>query len=171
MKKILPYYKGECIAKTPLGYTNVTNARKRMDDYDVKKDFEKTLPKDYWYRHYYTYRLKEPWSKDIRPGQWNTSTSVGRFSTEYYTRGYVDHDTQVYFDNLPKSTATAYRILEETNDRDEYRTVLYTLLENGWMPVLWKDMKDYDKRYLRFIKENVEFREVEIEVTATPVKR
>ena len=57
MNKFFPFYKGKNIANNPLGYTTAANARKRMNDQEVKDDFLKTLPKDYWLDYYKVYDL------------------------------------------------------------------------------------------------------------------
>jgi len=47
---------------------------------------------------------------------------------------------------------------------NSYKEVLYGLLRAGYYPYLWKDETDYKKRYAKFIKENVEFRELDVDV-------
>lgn len=176
MKKIFPFYKGKNISNNPLGYTNATNARKRMNDEEVRRDFEKTLPDDYWFEHYRACELANPWSEDIKPEnkKYNVNISVCLFGLTIYTDGYIGKE--IKFEELPDNVQTLFR--KELTFRDgyyvasdydpetvdSYKEVLYGLLKAGYYPYLWKDETDYKKRYLKFIKENVEFKEMDVDV-------
>ena len=176
MKKIFPFYKGENISNNPLGYTNATNARKRMNDEEVRKDFEKTLPSEYWFDYYYTCELENPWSEDIKPEnrKYRVHTLGCLFRINIYIDGYTSK--KVMFRELPDNAQELFKKeLSFRNDyyvtRDydpetanSYKEVLYGLLRAGYYPHLWKDETDYKKRYAKFVKENVEFRELDVDV-------
>lgn len=174
MKKIFPFYKSNNISNNPLGYTNATNARKRMNDEEVRKDFEQMLPGNYWFEHYYACELEKPWSEDIKPGKYGVNTSVCLYGIKIYTDGYTGK--RVMFRELPDNIQELFKKeLSFRNDyhvgRDydpetvnSYKEVLYGLLRTGYYPYLWKDESDYKKRYAKFIKENVEFRELDVDV-------
>lgn len=51
--------------------------------------------------------------------------------------------------------------------KEAYREILYGILKAGYYPHLWKDETDYIKQYNKFVKENVEFREMDVEITIT----
>ena len=181
MKKIFPFYKGKNISNNPLGYTNVTNARKRMVDNDVRNDFEMTLPYEYWFDHYYTHELEKPWSEDIKPGnrKYRVNTSGCLFNINIYTDGYTGK--RVMFRELSDNVQELFKKeLSFRNDyhvaRDydsetvnSYKEILYGLLRAGYYPYLWKDETDYKKRYTKFIKQNVEFRELDVDVVIKEV--
>ena len=85
MKKIFPFYKDQNIANNPLGYTNVNNARKRMKADEVIKDFEATLPENYWLDHIYVNQLENPWSSD-----WNDSIAADYLESDSSVRSVAD---------------------------------------------------------------------------------
>ena len=181
MKKIFPFYKGKNISKNPLGYTNIANARKRMDDKEVLNDFKNTLPKDYWIKHYIVYELENPWIE-----QWMNNikgSEYGIFTTHYwynitiYTHGYIVISSKKYIEELPQdirglfiklhkleSLAIEDYKLEHTTYKEEYKMLLYKILSNGYYPSLHKDDNDFKKRYSKFITNNVEFKEMDINI-------
>ena len=174
MKKIFPFYKGNNISNNPLGYTNATNARKRMNDEEVRKDFEQTLPSEYRFDYYYTCELENPWSEDIKPGKYRVNESVCLYGITIYTDGYTGK--RVMFRELPDNVQKLFQQQlsfesEYSIDMDcdserkyAYQKILYGLLKAGYYPYLWKDESDYKKRYAKFVKENVEFRELDVDV-------
>ncbi len=175
MKKIIPFYKGENISNNPLGYSSVSNAKKRMKQDDVVKDFDKTLPEDYWLGHMYIYELANPWNEDIKPNDRNdfmfknkqVNTHGGMFCITYYTNGYIKDGSLTNLKDLPDDVYELFVSLykaEETNNKELYEPTLYAILRKGFLPVLFKDKKDYKKRFNKFVSDNVEFREIEVNV-------
>ena len=178
MKKVFPFYKGKNITNNPLGYTNEKNSRKRMDDTDVKSDFENTLPEDYWLDHYYVYELEYPYEDGLVPGRYNVSTSGEYYNLEYYTRGYINLDSKTYLKDIKdeeiyKLFIRLYRMtkiaIEEchqrkTEHKEEYKKLIFDILHKGWKPCLFKDISDYKKQWKKFVDNNVEFREMEVEI-------
>lgn len=189
MKKIFPFYKDQNIANNPLGYTNVNNARKRMKADEVMKDFEATLPEDYWLNHIYVYELENAWSSD-----WNdsiaadykrdrymrhhgVSTSVFLYQTTIYTKGYTKPNKSIPLMQLSPEIRNLYTRLyylekEVTKDRinktethkEEYVSLIKEILTKGYFPHLFKEYKDRDKRYRKFVDEHVEFREMDVNI-------
>jgi len=175
MKKIFPFYKGENISNNPLGYSSVSNAKKRMKQDDVVKDFDKTLPEDYWLGHMYIYELANPWNEDIRPNDVNKSiyenkrvnTHGAMFFITYYTLGYTKDGSLTNLKDLPDDVYELFVSLykaEETSNKELYELTLYAILRKGFLPALFKDKKDYKKRFNKFVSDNVEFREIEVNV-------
>lgn len=80
--RIYPFYKGKNIAKDPEGYDSAFAAVRHMDDDELIKDFEKTLPEDFEYNQLYVYQADE---KDTKKGS-------GKLLISHYTE--VDSDTQ-----------------------------------------------------------------------------
>lgn len=177
MKKVFPFYKGKNIAKTPLGYTNKQNARKRMDTTLVFDDFLKTIPEDYWLDYYTVKELENPWNETIRSGQYLTNTSGCWYHINIYTKGYTkyksdkylkDLPTEVYnlfikFYNLEKLVVRDYYDKKETY-KEEYKNLLYDILRKGYFPHLFKDEKDYKKRWEKFVTDNVVFKEMDVNI-------
>jgi hypothetical protein len=181
MTKIFPYYKGKNIANNPLGYTTIANARKHMDDTEVKADFENTLPRDYWLDHYYVYELENPWSQKwmetVKEPRCGISTSGHWYGITTYTKGYIKHNSAKYLKELPKDVhqlfIRLYKIMplvvadshaHKDTYKEEYRDILYSILSKGYNPTLFKDEKDYKKKYKNFVTDNVEFREMEVDI-------
>ena len=56
MKRIFPMYKGVSLDKAGMGYSSLQSAKHYMDETPIRKDFDKTLPKNYWYEFEYAYK-------------------------------------------------------------------------------------------------------------------
>ena len=106
MNKFFPFYKGKNIANNPLGYTTAVNARKRMNDQEVKDDFLKTLPEDYWLDYYKVYELANPWAEEWMKTVKGPGYGISAFGTWYnitiYTKGYTKHQSDKYLKELPE---------------------------------------------------------------------
>ena len=179
MKKIFPFYKGKNIANNPLGYASERNARNRLKREEINNDFLETLPEDYWLDHYKVYELENPWNKSIQPERYGISMSGFQYGITVYTRGYIDKKSEKYIKQLPDDIYSLFLELyrleplvtedyyaHKTTHKEEYKNLIYTILEKGYFPHLWKDERDYKKRYARFITDNVEFREMEVTISA-----
>lgn len=173
MKKIFPYYKGENLSKTPLGYTNKANARRRMYDFDVVSDFKKTLPEDYWLHHYYV-KKSEEWSEDFGPNTNGISTTGLHFGITIYTRGYRNINTKTEPEDLPEDVRMLFEKkfwAQKREDKGEYRRLVYEILRKGWSPIMYEDYTDWKRRLKKYIDENVEFREVDVEIVTNDTKK
>ena len=53
LNRIYPYYKGECIGRRSDGYQTAAIARREMKWDEIIKDFEATLPEDFWNKQLY----------------------------------------------------------------------------------------------------------------------
>ena len=56
MKRIFPMYKGVRLDKAGMGYSSIQSAKHYMDEKPVRKDFDKSLPKNYWYEFEYVHK-------------------------------------------------------------------------------------------------------------------
>ena len=183
MKKFFPFYKNKNLANNPLGYTTAANARKRMDDHKVEDDFSKTLPEDYWLDYSYVYKLENPWSeKLINPlrkviDDYHTHVHGYWYYIDTYTIGDINIESQTYLKELPDNIYNIFiklyklepLVIEDsmggkTTYKEEYKNILYEILRNGYSPTIYKDKDDYKKRYRKFVTDNVEFRELEVNV-------
>lgn len=183
MKKIFPFYKGENLSKTPLGYSNVTNARKRMDLTQVKKDFDETLPKDYWLDYYYIHELDNKWDENMIFDKYDIRANSHFYCNIcIYTKGYVKRQ-KLWLKSLDKEMYDLFielhnikeKIIEDHHNkidtdqesyprRGPYKNILIKILKKGYLPTMWKDDTDYKKRLKKFIDNNVDFKEMEVDV-------
>ena len=81
--RIYPFYKGKNIAKDPEGYDSAFAAVRHMNDDELIKDFEKTLPEDFEYNQLYVYQADE---KD-------TEKRSGKLLISHYTEVDTSQDT------------------------------------------------------------------------------
>ena len=56
MKRIFPMYKGVSLDKAGMGYSSVKSAKHYMDEKPIREDFDKALPKNYWYEFEYVHK-------------------------------------------------------------------------------------------------------------------
>lgn len=56
MKRIFPMYKGVSLDKAGMGYSSVKSAQHYMDEKPIRKDFDASLPKNYWYEFEYVHK-------------------------------------------------------------------------------------------------------------------
>ena len=56
LNRIYPYYKGEYIGRQSDGYQTAAIARREMKKDEIVKDFEATLPEDFWDKQLFLYR-------------------------------------------------------------------------------------------------------------------
>lgn len=164
MKRILPYYKNECLSPSGIGYSSMKSALKYMKiSKQLIDDFKTTLPENYWDEYSYVYKLENPWSIEYKRGDYGIQESGGRFYTTFFTKGDTLNE-KLFFDSLPVNDIKKFKVANSTEDENKYRELLFKLLSLGYYPTLFKDEKDYNRRLNKFIKDNVEFREVEIKV-------
>ena len=186
MNKFFPFYKGKNIANNPLGYTTAANARKRMNDQTVKDDFLKTLPEDYWLDYYKVYELANPWTEEWMKTVKEPGYGISAFGTWYnitiYTKGYTKHQSDKYLRELPEDVYNLFLKLYKMEDivmedyyahkttyKEDYKNLIYEILSKGYYPHLFKDDKDYKSRYTKFVTDNVEFREMDVNVRSKEV--
>lgn len=165
MKRILPYYKNECLSPSGIGYSSMKSALKYMKiSKQLIDDFKATLPEDYWDEYSYVYKLENPWSIEYKRGDYGIQESGGRFYTTFYTKGWLDISTKLFFKSLPVNDIKKFKVANSTEDENKYRELLFKLLSLDYYPTVFTDESNYKKRLNKFIKDNVEFREVEIKV-------
>lgn len=165
MKRILPFYKNECLSPSGLGYSSMKSALKYMKiSNQLKQDFNDTLPKDYWDKYSWVHKLSNPWSPDYKRGDKGIRESGGRFYTSIFTKGWSDAGLEIDFDDLPEDLKELYKIAKYTENETEYDEAILKLLSLGYYPTIFRDESNYTRLFNKFIKANVEFREVELTV-------
>lgn len=175
MKRTFAIYKGKDLSKMGMGYSNVKSARKFMDHEPIIEDFNKLFDDDYWFEHKYVHPLDKTKST-YYPNRWG-----GFCHSELSIPYHEDFRTTIYLPNLPedvKEIAIEYCKLykewwnhyEHDNERDREVAIRLdelsiALTEKGYGPHIYKDEKDYKKKLSKFITDNVEFVEKEVEIT------
>lgn len=163
MKKIFPYYKGTCISKTPLGYANVANARKRMDMKLVLADFNLLFDEQYWFEKTYTYKMVDShYSETCGAFRHLIDTKKTKIGEPIYLKD-LTGDIRKLFDEYFK----LYRIKYfEISDEDNTRgfEIAKQLNDLYYSVFLYKDEEDYNKKLKQFIKDNVQFIEKEVSI-------
>lgn len=164
MKKIFPYYKDKCIAKNPLGYTNVANAKKRMDLKPILADFDLLFDDEYWFNK--TYVLKTVDSRH--------NNMCGLFCHEINLHKDVLYKEPIYIKDLTGDIRTLLeeyyhlyyihftKITKEENERGF--EIVKQLNDLYYYVFLYRDKEDYNKKLKQYIKDNVQFIEKEVEI-------
>lgn len=165
MKRILPFYKNENLSPSGLGYSSMKSALKYMKISDqLKQDFNDTLPKDYWDKYSYIYKLENPWSPDFKREDRGIHESGGRFYTAFFTKGWADISSPIDLDDIPEYLKELFKTAKYTESETEYLEILYKLLSWGYYPTIFRNESNYTRLFNKFIKSNVEFREVELKI-------
>lgn len=58
MKRIYPFYKNQDLSKKGLGYSSINSVKKFMNQSLIIEDFNKLFSDDYWFEHFYVYKLE-----------------------------------------------------------------------------------------------------------------
>lgn len=166
MKRIFPMYKGNSLDKAGMGYSSIQSARHYMDEKPVQKDFDATLPERYWYEFEYVYKHN---------GQ-------ERDSHINYIANHIFHDTdyeeQFYIKDLTGEDKELWDKVFAIEDKHRERgwgwagekveKEMYSLLaeldKRGWYHSLFEDTADYNKKYRKYKKENVQFVEKDVKI-------
>ena len=165
MKRILPFYKNENLSPSGLGYSSMNSALKYMKiSNQLKQDFNDTLPKDYWDKYSCVHKLEHPWSPEYKRGDRGIQESGGRFYTAFFTKGWADVSLEIPFNELSEELKELFKTAKYTESEKEYDEVLYKLLSLGYYPTIFQNESNYTRLFNKFIKANVEFREVELTV-------
>ncbi len=168
MIKVFPFYKGENIANNPLGYTTKANARKRMQNYKVIPDFEKTLPEDYWFQYLYTYQNGTK-NSDFHLFRRTLKIIEYDLTKQIYIKDIKDENVVRLFMKLESEHYTRKWYEKTEEDWDKIENISLEINRMGYYPYCWKNDKDYWKRYTKFVTNNVEFKEMDVDILKTEV--
>lgn len=166
MNRVFPIYKGKDLSKMGVGYSNVKSARKFMDSTKVVKDFDKSLPENYWNDFLYTYLNDTTHPKKSH----NVCTRRDIIIYDYDIKKQIfvkDIDNEdikkMYIELFSLYNILYYkRNLEQENRLVELATKISEL---GYYPYVWKNDNDYKRKLSKFITNNVQFVEKEVEIT------
>ena len=142
MKRIFPMYKGVSLDKAGMGYSSIQSAKHYMDEKPIRKDFDKSLPKNYWYEFEYVYKH-------------NGHVSGSCISEGDYQFHDTDYDEKFYIKDLTGKDKELWDKVYAIEDK--YR-------ERGWYYALFEDTKDYWKKYRAYKKANVEYVEKSVKI-------
>lgn len=171
MKRIYPFYKNQDLSKKGLGYSSINSAKKFMNQSLIIEDFNKLFSDDYWFEHFYVYKLET--KKSYYPNRW------GGFANPNMSIDYQeDYNNKFYLPELPediKKIVIEYfnfyykewyknRNWTDNNLKIRLDELSLQLVNKGYGPHLYKDDKDYKKKLSKYIKENVEFKEMDVEI-------
>ena len=168
MKRIFPMYKGVSLDKAGMGYSSIKSAQHYMDEKPVRKDFDASLPKNYWYEFEYVHKHN---------GHKSDSDSLMSSAAEYNFHD-TDYEDEFYIKDLTGKDKElwdkVYAIEDKYRERGwgwagkkvekEMYTLLKELDKRGWYYTLFEDTKDYWKKYRAYKKANVEYVEKMVKI-------
>ena len=168
MKRIFPMYKGVSLDKAGMGYSSIQSAKHYMDEKPVRKDFDASLPKNYWYEFEYVHKHN---------GHKSDSDSFMSSAAEYNFHD-TDYEDEFYIKDLTGKDKElwdkVYAIEDKYRERGwgragkkvqkEMYALLIELDKRGWYYTLFEDTKDYWKKYRAYKKANVEYVEKTVNI-------
>lgn len=168
MKKWFPYYKGKCIAKTPLGYTTKANAQKRIDMTSIIEDFDKLFDEQYWFEKYYTYKMVDSnYSETCGVFRHFIDTKKTKIGCPIYLKDLTGDVRKLFEEYFKLYRIKYYEISDEDNARGF--EIAQQLNDMYYSVFLYIDKKDYEKKLKQFIKDNVQFIEKEVSINVEDV--
>ena len=166
MKRIFPMYKGVSLDKAGMGYSSIKSAQHYMDERPIREDFDKSLPKNYWYEFEYVYKH----NGDVNDNCISSEAGYKFHDTDYEEKFYIKDLTGKDKELWDK----VYAIEDKYRERGwgwagkKVEKEMYTLLEKldkrGWYYSLYEDTKDYWKKYRAYKKANVEYVEKTVKI-------
>lgn len=168
MKRIFPMYKGVSLDKAGMGYSSIKSAQHYMDENPIKKDFDATLPKNYWYQFSYVHKHNGQEMSDhhicaVADYKFHNTD----YDEEYYIKDLTGKDKELW--------DKVYAIEEKYRNRrgwgwagEKVQKEMYALFieldKRGWYYTLFEDTKDYWKKYRAYKKANVEYVEKTVNI-------
>ena len=167
MKRIFPMYKGVSLDKAGMGYSSIKSAQHYMDEKPIRMDFDKALPKNYWYEFEYVHKHN---------GREMSDHHIS--SVADYTFHDTDYEEEFYLKDLTGKDKElwdkVYAIEDKYRERgwgwagkkvqNEMYALQIELDKRGWYYVLFEDTKDYWKKYRAYKKANVEYVEKSVKI-------
>jgi hypothetical protein len=150
-----------------MGYSSIKSAQHYMDEKLIKKDFDATLPKNYWYEFEYVYKhnghVNDNRMSSVTDYQFHNTD----YEEEYYIKDLTGKDKELW--------DKVYAIKEKYRNRggwgwagEKVQKEMYALFieldKRGWYYTLFEDTKDYWKKYRAYKKANVEYVEKTVKI-------
>lgn len=144
-------YKGVSLDKAGMGYSSIQSAKHYMDEKPIRKDFDATLPKNYWYEFKYVYKH----NGYVNNNHINSVADYQFHDTDYDEKFYIKDLTgkdKELWDKI-------YAIEDKYRERGwawagkkvekEMNALHVELDKRGWYYALFEDTKDYWKSIVR----------------------
>ena len=166
MKRIFPMYKGVSLDKAGMGYSSLQSAKHYMDEKPIRKDFDKTLPKNYWYEFEYVYKHNGDENDNLMSSIVNYQFHDTDYEEKFYIKDLTGKDKELW--------DKVYAIEDKYRERGwgwagkEVEKEMYSLFKQldkrGWYYSLFEDADDYWKKYRAYKKANVEYVEKTVKI-------
>ena len=167
MKRIFPMYKGNSLDKAGMGYSSIKSAQHYMDENPIKKDFDATLPKNYWYQFKYAYKHNDRESNNHMSSIAGYNFHDTDYEEKFYIKDLTGKDKELW--------DKVYAIEEKYRNRlgwgwagEKVQKEMYALFieldKHGWYYSLFEDTDDYWKKYRAYKKANVEYVEKTVSI-------
>ena len=166
MKRIFPMYKGVSLDKAGMGYSSLQSAKHYMDETPIRKDFDKTLPKNYWYEFEYAYKHNGRTNDNHMSSIVNYQFHDTDYEEKFYIKDLTGKDKELW--------DKVYAIEDKYRERGwgwagkEVEKEMYSLFKQldkrGWYYSLFEDTDDYWKKYRAYKKANVEYVEKTVKI-------
>ena len=166
MKRIFPMYKGVSLDKAGMGYSSLQSAKHYMDEKPIRKDFDKTLPKNYWYEFEYVYKHNGDENDNLMSSIVNYQFHDTDYEEKFYIKDLTGKDKELW--------DKVYAIEDKYRERGwgwagkEVEKEMYSLFKQldkrGWYYSLFEDADDYWKKYRAYKKANVEYVEKSVKI-------
>lgn len=159
-------YKGVSLDKAGMGYSSLQSAKHYMDETPIRKDFDKTLPKNYWYEFEYAYKHNGRTNDNHMSSIVNYQFHDTDYEEKFYIKDLTGKDKELW--------DKVYAIEDKYRERGwgwagkEVEKEMYSLFKQldkrGWYYSLFEDTDDYWKKYRAYKKANVEYVEKTVKI-------
>jgi len=166
MKRIFPMYKGVSLDKAGMGYSSLQSAKHYMDEKPIREDFDKSLPKNYWYEFEYVHKHNGHISGSRISSEGDYQFHDTDYEEEFYIKDLTGKDKELW--------DKVYAIEDKYRERGwawaskkvqkEMYALHVELDKRGWYYALFEDTKDYWKKYRAYKKANVEYVEKTVKI-------
>ena len=96
MKRIFPMYKGVSLDKAGMGYSSIQSAKHYMDEKPIRKDFDKSLPKNYWYEFEYVHKHNGHVSDSRISSEGDYQFHDADYKEEFYIKDLTGKDKELW---------------------------------------------------------------------------
>ena len=166
MKRIFPMYKGVSLDKAGMGYSSIQSAKHYMDEKPIRKDFDKSLPKNYWYEFEYVHKHNGHISDSRISSEGDYQFHDTDYEEEFYIKDLTGKDKELWdkvYAIEDKYRERGWAWASKKVQKEMY--ALYVELDKrGWYYALFEDTNDYWKKYRAYKKANVEYVEKSVKI-------
>ena len=167
MKRIFPMYKGISLDKAGMGYSSIKSAQHYMNEDPIKKDFDASLPKKYWYQFEYVHKHNGHENNNIISAVADYTFHDTDYDEEYYIKDLTGKDKELWDKVFAIEDKYRYRLgwgWAGDKVQKEMYALRVELDKRGWYYLMFEDTKDYWKKYRAYKKANVEYVEKTVNI-------